>query len=152
MEILLHQRYSYAKITPFKNYSKFPRVVQSYNGLNSQITYEDKYGTGSVSTEYYDGDSGGPISPVYDEFKKKKTRFFYWDAEFKNAPIIKYASTHKLNGIPGEFYTTKDRHIKKYYNEPLSEISVHILERTITKKGEKITIKTNNFRKFRGFN
>ncbi len=94
MEILLHQRYSYAKITPFKNYSKFPRVVPSYNGLNNQVTYED--GSGFV-TEYYDGDSGFPISPVYDEFKKKKTRFFYWDDEFKNAPIIKYASTHKLN-------------------------------------------------------
>ena len=152
MEILLHQRYSYARITPFKNYSKFPRAVLPYKSLNSQITYEDEYGSGSVSTEYYDGDSGFPISPVADEFKKKKTRFFYWDDEYKNVPIIKYASTHKIDGTPGQFYTTKDRHIKKYYNEPLSEISVHILERTITKKGEKITIKTNIFQKSRGFN
>jgi hypothetical protein len=115
------------------------------------VSYEDKYG-GSTTTEYYDGGSGVPISPLTDEIKKKKTRFFYWDDEYKNAPIIMYASTHKLNGTPGEFYTIKDRHIKKYYNEPLSEISVHILERSIIKKGDKVTIKTNKFTKCRGFN
>jgi len=150
-EILLYQTYTYARITPFKNYSKFPRVDTSHSGIHKQVSYEDKYG-GSTTTEYYDGDSGVPISPLTDEIKKKKTRFFYWDDEYKNAPIIRYASTHKLNGTPGEFYTTKDRHIKKYYNEPLSEISVHILERSIIKRGDKITIKTNKFTKHRGFN
>ena len=150
-EILLYQTYTYARITPFKNYSKFPRVDTSHSGIHKQVSYEDKYG-GSTTTEYYDGDSGVPISPLTDEIKKKKTRFFYWDDEYKNAPIIRYASTHKHNGTPGEFYTTKDRHIKKYYNEPLSEISVHILERSIIKRGDKITIKTNKFTKHRGFN
>ena len=150
-EILLYQTYTYARITPFKNYSKFPRVDTSHSGIHKQVSYEDKYG-GSTTTEYYDGDSGVPISPLTDEIKKKKTRFFYWDDEYKNAPIIRYASTHKLNGTPGEFYVTKDRHIKKYYNEPLSEISVHILERSIIKRGDKVTIKTNKFTKHRGFN
>ena len=150
-EILLYQTYTYARITPFKNYSKFPRVVETHSGLNKQLSYEDKYG-GNTTTEYYDGGSGVPISPLTDEIKKKKTRFFYWDDEYKNAPIIMYASTHKLNGTPGEFYVTKDRHIKKYYNEPLSEISVHILERSIIKRGDKVTIKTNKFTKHRGFN
>ena len=150
-EILLYQTYTYARITPFKNYSKFPRVDTSHSGIHKQVSYEDKYG-GSTTTEYYDGGSGVPISPLTDEIKKKKTRFFYWDDEYKNAPIIMYASTHKLNGTLGEFYTTKDRHIKKYYNEPLSEISVHILERSIIKKGDKVTIKTNKFTKCRGFN
>ena len=150
-EILLYQTYTYARITPFKNYSKFPRVDTSHSGIHKQVSYEDKYG-GSTTTEYYDGGSGVPISPLTDEIKKKKTRFFYWDDEYKNAPIIMYASTHKHNGTSGEFYTTKDRHIKKYYNEPLSEISVHILERSIIKRGDKITIKTNKFTKHRGFN
>jgi len=150
-EILLYQTYTYARITPFKNYSKFPRVDESHSGIHKQVSYEDKYG-GSTTTEYYDGGSGVPISPLTNEIKKKKTRFFYWDDEYKNAPIIMYASTHKLNGTSGEFYTTKDRHIKKYYNEPLSEISVHILERSIIKKGDKVTIKTNKFTKCRGFN
>ena len=150
-EILLYQTYTYARITPFKNYSKFPRVDTSHSGIHKQVSYEDKYG-GSTTTEYYDGDSGVPISPLTDEIKKKKTRFFYWDDEYKNAPIVMYASPHKHNGTSGEFYTTKDRHIKKYYNEPLSEISVHILERSIIRRGDKVTIKTNKFTKHRGFN
>ena len=150
-EILLYQTYTYARITPFKNYSKFPRVDESHSGIHKQLSYEDKYG-GSTTTEYYDGSSGVPISPLTDEIKKKKTRFFYWDDEYKNAPIVMYASPHKHNGTSGEFYTTKDRHIKKYYNEPLSEISVHILERSIIRRGDKVTIKTNKFTKHRGFN
>ena len=70
-EILLYQTYTYARITPFKNYSKFPRVVETHSGLNKQLSYEDKYG-GNTTTEYYDGGSGVPISPLTDEIKKKK--------------------------------------------------------------------------------
>jgi hypothetical protein len=149
-EIFLYQRYSYARITPFKNYSKFPKKDIPHSGIHKQLSYNDMFG--GTTTEYYDGDSGVAIPQFVDEIKKKKTRFFYWDDEFNNPPIIKYASKHKLNGIPGEFHTTKDRHIKKYYNEPFSDISVHVLERSIVKKGNKITIKTNKYTKFRGFN
>jgi hypothetical protein len=149
-EILLYQHYTYARITPFKNYSKFPRVDTSHSGIHKQLSYNDLFG--GTTTEYYDGDNGVPISPLPEEIKRKKTKFFYWNDTFKNAPIIEYASQHKLNGTRGEFRTTKDRHIKKYYNEPLSEISVHILERSIIKKGDKVTVKTNKFTKFRGFN
>jgi signal peptidase I len=67
-------------------------------------------------------------------------------------PIIKYASKHKLDGGMGVFYTTKDRHIKKYYNEPFSDILVVILERSIIRRGDKVTIKTNKYTKHRGFN
>jgi hypothetical protein len=152
MEIILHQRFSYARITPFKNYSIIPNKTLSIDrSLNNQLSYKDKYGS-SLSTEYYDGDLGVPIPPLTDEVKKKKTRYFYWDDEHKNVPIIRFATKRKIDGVHGEFHTTKDRHIKKHYNEPFSEINVHILERSITKKGDKITIKTNKFTKFRGFN
>ena len=69
-EILLYQTYTYARITPFKNYSKFPRVDTSHSGIHKQVSYEDMFG-GSTTTEYYDGGSGVPISPLTDEIKKK---------------------------------------------------------------------------------
>lgn len=151
MEIILNQRFSYAKITPYKNYSTLPRIVKDPSGIYKQLFYEDKYG-GSTTTEYYDGDEGIGLAPLPDDVKKRKTRYFYWDNDHKNIPIVKYASKHKVNGISGVFYTTKDRHIKKYYNEPFSEISVHILERTIIRRGDKITIKTYKYTKYRAFN
>ena len=151
-EILLNQRYSYAKITPYKNYSKVPdNHVTIDRGLYRHLTYEDKYG-GGTTTEYYDGDEGVGLSPMLDIVKKKNTRYFYWEDDYKNIPIIRFASKHKVDGVRGVFYTTKDRHIKKYYNEPFSDILVVILERSIIRRGDKVTIKTNKYTKHRGFN
>lgn len=149
-EILLYQRYSYAKITPYKNYSKFPRETRSHSGIYKHLSYDDLYG--GTTTEYYDAEDGIGLTPLLDGTKKKNTRYFYWKDELKDMPIIKYASKHKLDGGMGVFYTTKDRHIKKYYNEPFSDILVVILERSIIRRGDKVTIKTNKYTKHRGFN
>jgi hypothetical protein len=148
-EIILYQRYSYAKITPYKNYSKFPREIQSHSGLHKQLTYDDDFGT---TTHYYDAEEGIGLTPVLDHHNKKNTRYFYWKDDIKNVPVIKYASKHKIDGGRGVFYTTKDRHIKKYYNEPFSDILVIILERSIIRRGDKVTIKSNKYTKHRGFN
>jgi len=148
-EILLYQRYSYAKITPYKNYSKFPRETQPHSGIHKHITYDDDFGT---STSYYDAEEGIGLAPVLDHHNKKNTRYFYWKDDLKNVPVIKYASKHKTDGGRGVFYTTKDRHIKKYYNEPFSDILVIILERSIIRRGDKVTIKSNKYTKHRGFN
>jgi hypothetical protein len=148
-EILLYQRYSYARITPYKNYSKFPREVQPHSGIHKHLSYDDDF---STITHYYDAEDGIGLTPLLDGTKKKNTRYFYWKDEFKDIPVIKYASKHKLDGGMGVFYTTKDRHIKKYYNEPFSDILVVILERSIIRRGDKVTIKTNKYTKHRGFN
>jgi hypothetical protein len=148
-EILLYQRYSYARITPYKNYSKFPREVQPHSGIHKHLSYDDDFGT---TTSYYDAEDGIGLTPLLDGTKKKNTRYFYWKDEFKDIPVIKYASKHKLDGGMGVFYTTKDRHIKKYYNEPFSDILVVILERSIIRRGDKVTIKTNKYTKHRAFN
>ena len=149
-EILLYQRFSYAKITPYKNYSKIPREIKPPSGVYKQVSYDDLYG--GTTTDYYDGEEGIGLAPMLDHVKKKNTRYFYWKDDLKNIPIIKYASKHKLDGGMGVFYTTKDRHIKKYYNEPFSDILVVILERSIIRRGDKVTIKTNKYTKHRGFN
>jgi len=149
-EILLYQRYSYAKITPYKNYSKFPRETQPHSGIYKHLSYDDLYG--GTTTEYYDGEEGIGLAPVLDNHNKKNTRYFYWKDDLKNIPVIKYASKHKTDGGRGVFYTTKDRHIKKYYNEPFSDILVIILERSIIRRGDKVTIKSNKYTKHRGFN
>ena len=148
-EILLYQRFSYAKITPYKNYSKIPREVKPHSGIHKHLSYDDTFGT---TTSYYDGEEGIGLAPMLDHIKNKNTKYFYWKDEFKNIPVIKYASKHKLDGGMGVFYTTKDRHIKKHYNEPFSDILVVILERSIIRRGDKVTIKTNKYTKHRGFN
>ena len=149
-EIILHQRFSYAKITPYKNYSKIPREIKPPSGVYKQVSYDDLYG--GTTTDYYDGEDGIGLAPMLDQVKNKNTRYFYWKDDYKNIPIIRFASKHKIDGTIGVFYTTKDRHIKKYYNEPFSDILVVILERSIIRRGDKVTIKTNKYTKHRGFN
>ncbi len=149
-EILLYQRYSYAKITPYKNYSKFPREIQQHSGVYKHMTYDDIFG--GTTTSYYDADDGIGLAPMSDYHKNKNTKYFYWKDDIKDVPAIKYASKHKTDGGRGVFYTTKDRHIKKYYNEPFSDILVVILERSIIRRGDKVTIKSNKYVKHRGFN
>jgi len=149
-EILLYQRFSYAKITPYKNYSKIPREIKPPSGVYKQVSYDDLYG--GTTTDYYDGEDGIGLAPMLDQVKNKNTRYFYWKDDYKNIPIIRFASKHKTDGTTGVFYTTKDRHIKKYYNEPFSDILVVILERSIIRRGDKVTIKTNKYTKHRGFN
>ena len=149
-EIILYQRFSYAKITPYKNYSKIPREIKPPSGVYKQVSYDDLYG--GTTTDYYDGEDGIGLAPMLDQVKNKNTRYFYWKDDYKNIPIIRFASKHKIDGTIGVFYTTKDRHIKKYYNEPFSDILVVILERSIIRRGDKVTIKTNKYTKHRGFN
>ena len=149
-EIILYQRFSYAKITPYKNYTKIPREVKPTSGVYKHLSYDDLYG--GTTTDYYDSEDGIGLAPMLDQVKNKNTRYFYWKDDFKNIPVIKFASKHKIDGTTGVFYTTKDRHIKKYYNEPFSDILVVILERSIIRRGDKVTIKTNKYTKHRGFN
>lgn len=149
-EILLRQQFSYARITPYKNYSKIPMQTAPHSGIHKHLTYQDKY-SGSLSTEWFDSEAGIGLAPI-DNPKRKNTKFFFWDDDYKNMPLIKYASKHKIDGCTGVFYTTKDKHIKKYYSEPFCEILVVILERSIIRRGDKITIKTNRFTKSRIFN
>lgn len=151
-EILLRQRFCYATIIPYKNYSKIPRQTTPHSGIYKHLSYEDKFG-GDISTAYYDSEEGIGLAPMLDQVKKKKnTRYFYWHDEFEKIPIIKYASKHKIDGHIGMFYTTKDRHIKKYFNNPFSDLRIIILERTIIKRGNKVTVKTNSYVKHRAFN
>lgn len=121
-----------------------------HSGIHKHLTYQDKY-SGSLSTEWFDSEAGIGLAPI-DNPKRKNTKFFFWDDDYKNMPLIKYASKHKIDGCTGVFYTTKDKHIKKYYSEPFCEILVVILERSIIRRGDKITIKTNRFTKSRIFN
>ena len=81
-EIILYQRFSYAKITPYKNYSKIPREIKPPSGVYKQVSYDDLYG--GTTTDYYDGEDGIGLAPMLDQVKNKNTRYFYWKDDYKN--------------------------------------------------------------------
>ena len=137
METILHQRFSYARIVPYKNYTNLQKK-------DEHTHIADIFGT------VFDHTILLTNQPM--ELRKRKTRFFYFDGDDNDNPMVHRASKKKMNGEFGVFYTQKDRHIKKYYNEPFTEISVNIIERLIERKGDKIILRFKKFRKDREVN
>ncbi len=151
MEELFKQEYVYALITPFKNYSKFPQETP-YSNMNKKSSYDDIFG-GNISN--YHGQDYIEVQPIeLNEYsRKRKLCFFYIDDEIKEPALFQYAKKNYVNGnVNYKFFTTKDRHIKKHYGNPFSEITIHLIRRSIVRIGDKITIKAYRHTKHRYFN
>jgi hypothetical protein len=79
-----------------------------------------------------------------ERINKRKTKFFYGKPGVNERSIINYAIRN--------FETRDDRHIKKYYGSPFSEITVNTIERSIRRHGDKVTIKVYRHYSNRAFN
>jgi hypothetical protein len=64
----------------------------------------------------------------------------------------KYGNVGLILNQAGEFFTTKDRQIKKHYNNPFSEINVHLIERKIKITDDKIIVSLYRLTKNRRVN
>lgn len=116
MEILLSQRYHYAQIRVYKDYSKL----------------EDK----------------NKIQRVKFPLRSKNKKNVYYFTNGTDDQDDKFF----LQCEPNDFYTTKDRHIKRHFGRPFSAISIKTIERTIVKRDDKITIKLYRGTKTRNVN
>lgn len=150
MEDILTQRFSYATITPFKDYCKISDKKSTNTTFNNSIDELDdderelfatERITFSFSDNFFNKDKVGRVVSLPEKRGKRKTHFFYSDgnSNVEERLEMNYA---RVNGkLSPSFYTTKDRHIKKHYGNPFSEISVHTIERSVRRHGDKITIK-----------
>jgi len=82
--------------------------------------------------------------------KKHKSRskaYFISDTDtWESIRILPYFNKQNV------FHTTNDRHLKRHYNRPLSEVQTTNTERTITLTDEFLSIRVNKFTKTRGIN
>ena len=150
MEEIITQRFQYAVITPFKNYCKIEDKekhkllgvkefmvdpFQDYKFRSKEIVFTKP--KQRKNTKYFQGKSKSPEN--IDEFE---TIFL------ENAYIKSGAYQLEQTSIE----TTKDRHIKKHYGNPFSEISIHTIERSVRRHGDKVTIKLYRLVKRRDVN
>lgn len=143
MELLLSQRFNFARITPTKNYCKLCDKDR-YCKTNGSSFNHDVFGL-SISGEYV---------KKRGEYDKKNTRYFYNEDGIDRSIIFDYVKSKKsLRGDYQPFYeTTKDRHIKEHYGKPTSQITIYHIERQIYRNGDKIVVKSFYSEKFRYFN
>ena len=136
MEILLQQRFVSAKIDLIKDYCKLgdKSYFESRKDFNALLNVKE---TKKLI----------PIDLVKRDGRGVNGKFF-------SSPIKTTEDTHYrvMFEHAGSFETQDDRHIKRHYNNPLANVKVTILERSIIKKGNKVSIKSLIYTKTRQFN
>ena len=123
MEVILRQRLNYANIRILKNYSRL----------------SDKNFLFPVSNNW------GKYDNYYDVRRHKK---FFIDDHY----IITGNNSRYSKLFNQDIKTSKDRHIKRHFNNPFASISLSIFDRSIIKYDNKITIKLYHQERSRDFN
>ena len=127
MEILFSQRHNFAAITPMKDYSRIDGMTEY------DVKYEDKDTFSDITRLIKQN-----IITLPAKLKKGKRRIhYYYNSESSDDRVSLYSPTPNTR----KFYTDKDRHIKAHYANPYSHIEVNTYERSITRNGDKITMK-----------
>ena len=150
MEDIITQKFSFATITVFKDYSKLKDNKRSLNSksVDLDVLDEDDEELNIKKFNIFFEDLNRPKIGRIVEFPEKmgnrKTKFFYGQSGVNERTTINYA----IN----KFETRNDRHIKRHYGNPFSEISINTIERSIRRHGDKVTIKLYRHNSYRGFN
>ena len=151
VEVLLSQRFNYAEIWAYKDYSKIKdKPSNSLNTFDIDENPENKLRVSFVDS-FIDSFkiSGDEVLPLTlrSEEKKKNTKYYYSDED--TGFNIKIKNFRKDDQA---FITDKDRHIKAHYARPLSKISVYLYERSVIRNGDKLTFKFQAIAKRRHLN
>ena len=130
MEDLITQRFRFASITLYKDYCNLEeKKTTKYSQIVDPFSFSDTTGFNTI--------------PFNKPHRKTKTKFFYNDKDDNdgnNYVTLKHAYKNKKSGSV-EFDTTKDRHIKRHFANPFARITLHTIERSVRRHGDKITIK-----------
>lgn len=161
MDIVFKQKFTVAKVTPFRNYS---RIGENQNQNNHDI-FIHNIDEVSEDLRYISSSNNYPKPIPYksllfnfinkkDEYIKGKNRkrkgtikFFYNDDPCSEKISLFPPTTHIKT-----YSTTKERHIKSFYNDPFSKIDVVTNGRIFYKSEDKLIIKLYRKRKVRSLN
>ena len=152
METILSQKFSFATITPFRDYCKLSERPKSNNTFDLEEYEEDNTWGGLSLNSVFRRDSVGKTYELPEKlsYTKKRLNFFYDNTDIHETFKIKYALKNSKTGF--SFDTTKDHQIKRHFGRPFSEIGLNIIERSIRRHGDKVTIKIYNGHRGRKFN
>jgi len=159
MEILLKQKFSYATINIVRNYSYIGlRSVLSGGRLNDEqilahpiketdvpnsIKIKDTH-VSHINKNKWEkhGQIGNVVYPI--DLRKKgnvRRKFFYSTDDTRKIylPLVTINRfTNESDYLPYE--TTREKHIKRHYNNPFAGIRITTIERTIKKVGDKLFV------------
>ena len=145
---ILTQRLNYFRINAFKNYSSLKDKEPLEDVIKMDIN------TLNIDSFFFSSINGvreGIPCRMLDlrpKDPKKNSSYFYSDNnEYTTVRLQPYFDLNK-----NTYGTTNERHLKRHYNTPFSEVSTHIFERTITLTDDIFSIRVNKYAKIRGVN
>jgi hypothetical protein len=153
METLITQKFTFATITPYKDYSKLSDKKSSLNTFElNEVDVFDPSNDDYIRGVFTQDITGRTYSlPDKLSHHKRKLNFFYDITDDVHEKFkIQYA--YKNVKTDFSFDTTKDQQIKRHFGRPFSSIGVQTIERSIRKFGDKVTIKIYHGYKNRKFN
>lgn len=159
MDVVFKQKFTVARITPFRNYSRIGEIKNVSNLFNhniDEITDDLNYFFGPsrlhTKTEYkslmyhFINKKDEHISGK-NRKRKGTIKFFY-----NNDPCSENISLCPPTTYIKDYKTTKERHIKSFYNDPFSKIDITTTGRIFYKSEDKLIIKLYRKRKLRSIN
>lgn len=151
MEDILVQKFTYASITPFKDYCLIPEKNRYTHLQTDKLDYLDDDDNDVLKIKNMFSDPKEKIGKIFSfpSKKKKRVHFFTNNDEVQQRFTLEYVLKNKEGG---HYETTSDRQIKRHYGRAFSSIMITTLERSIRRNGDKITIKLLHHVKMRGFN
>ena len=149
MDDIITQRFSYATITPFKDYCRLDekgKLTTTFRNWTDSESYTDPISTVTMKK------AKGLVMELPERGKRNKRKLFFYDS---TEPVQeRFLLEHMYHGPNGthQFDTTKDHQIKKHFGRSFSSICTYVIERSIRRHGDKVTIKIYQSKKHRGFN
>lgn len=150
---LITQKFTYAVITPYKDYCKVSEKKSYQKRFNDSLDLleeenEDIFTFKSLSKSRQTPTTGKIFS--IPEKKKKRVNYFTTTEKIQERFSLDYLYVNPKNKTT--FETTKDYQIKRHYGRPFSEIVLYTIERSVRLHDNKLTIKIYTQTKIRGFN
>jgi len=134
MEDILTQRFHYATIIPYKDYSRLCDKNHSITTFIDSLHVLD----GLFLAENTSTNIKGTIFSLPEKRGKKRTHYFHSE---NNVAQENFQLNYLYSGKDHSFDTIKDNQIKRHFGNPFSDITIHTVERSIRRHGDKVTIK-----------
>ncbi len=151
MDDIITQRFSYATITPFKDYCRLDERSRLINSVSRWTESENDIHF-ALSPVKNIRKFSGELTQLPEKQKRNKRKLFFFETE--NPVQERFLLDYVYNGPNNThfFDTTKDHQIKRHFGKSLSSISTNVIERSVRRHGDKVTIKLYVSKKHRGYN
>lgn len=155
MDKIFEQTFNYASILPLRNYSRLSDKPEFVN-ISS---FDDDYGynldsDSCVNAKFFRNNKKFNLDFIsherhLSEMKKKgRLKFFYNEKDIEHEKVFLYP----LNKNKTYFYTTRNKHIRRYFSDPFTAIETNTYKRVIYKDNDKLIIKILHKAKYRNVN